>query len=119
MVLIDNQYNSEINIQAQLLNKETPAYMYNPDAYTIDKRIKRILRIPVLYLEQAQPDQLQGIVGITAHRGDGANEKLPVNGELMFVVDLVIGDDLTKSKPVEIVVAPESKFLQISTGVKM
>ena len=68
--------------------------------------IQRIIRIPVLSLMKAQPDQLLGIIGISARKVSG--QELFVNGELMYPVNLIPGEKMNE-KPETLQVAPKGK----------
>jgi hypothetical protein len=108
--LIDNQFNNQIYMKWQLLNTDyQQMYVSYPEYIWVKPSAKKVVRFPVLFLQQPQPDQLQGVVGFSARDGGGAGstDKLLVNGESMFPVNLMSNDESTK-RPVKLLVASES-----------
>ena len=106
--MVDNRHNSEISLTLKLLNKDVPMYFENPDIVRIGKSTKRMVRIPVIFLEKPQPDQLQGVIGLSVRKASG--QALLVDGLSMVPINLVPeSSSSSKEGPIQFTIAPESK----------
>lgn len=107
--LVDNRHNTDIFLSLKLLNKDVPMYFENPDVIRVGKSGKRMLRIPVLFLQKAQPDQLQGVVGLSARKSSG--QPLLVDGQSMLPLNLVSESSPTDKEPTQLTIAPEGELI--------
>lgn len=107
--LVDNRHNTDIFLSLKLLNKDVPMYFENPDVIRVGKSGKRMLRIPVLFLQKAQPDQLQGVVGLSARKSSG--QPLLVDGQSMVPLNLVSESSPTDKEPTQLTIAPEGELI--------
>lgn len=105
--MVDNRYNTDILLSLKQLNKDVPMYFENPDVIRVGKSGKRMLRIPVIFLKKAQPDQLQGVVGLFARKPSG--QALLIGGQSMIPMNLVSETSSTGKEPTQITMAPDGE----------